>query len=84
MVKRIHCQLWKSALIDTKHLLVCSLVITEYLNFFYFCVLCRTVQDGVETVVVLENGVMVSKTVNGQPVAVQPVGYFQDMSKKKL
>jgi len=26
-------------------------------------------------VVVLENGVMVSKTVNGQPVAAQPVGY---------
>ena len=36
---------------------------------------CRTVQGGVETVVVLENGVMVSKTVNGQPVMVQPVGY---------
>ena len=44
----------------------------------------RTVQGGVETVVVLENGVMVSKTVNGQPVAVQPVGYVQDMSKRKL
>lgn len=44
----------------------------------------RTVQGGVETVVVLENGVMVSKTVNGQPVAVQPMGYVQDMSKRKL
>lgn len=33
----------------------------------------RTNKDGVETVEVLENGVMVSKTVNGRPAALEDV-----------
>ena len=48
---------------------------------------CRTVQGGVETVVVLENGVLTSKTVNGEPVAIEgskePVGSLEDNNKSK-
>ena len=31
----------------------------------------RTIQDGVKTVIILENGELVSKTVDGQPVAIE-------------
>lgn len=39
------------------------------------CVLVtyRTNQNGVETVEIIENGVMVSKTVNGEPAALEDV-----------
>ena len=38
---------------------------------FISCTLCRTVENGVETVVVLENGKVKSKTINGEQVAIE-------------
>lgn len=43
------------------------------------CAFCRTVENGVETVVVLENGKVTSKTVNGELVAIE-----EGKSKKKV
>ena len=40
-------------------------IIYEYLSIY------RVRKDGVETVTVVEDGVVVSKTVNGQPAALE-------------
>lgn len=45
-----------------------------HVNYKCMCVYSyRTNQNGVETVEVIENGMMVSKTVNGQPAALENV-----------